>query len=111
MYKNKYYTNISERGVTEWNISIPGRDENWGTAGWSRLFVCVFVCVFVPGWVASHPPWATRPGRPTLGAPPWATHPGDPPGRSAPSDPPGLTHPARLTPLVLIALWRVLGMI
>ena len=76
--------------MPERNISIPGRDENWGTAGWSRLFVCLCVCLcvclFVPGWVgrpSRDPPLPTHPGRvdPAL-----ATHPR-----------PLATHPCRPT--------------
>ena len=84
----------------------PGR-VGLGVLVWD-FSVCLSACLlFVPGWVASDPPW-----RPALSDPPWATRPGRPtrathPGRPNPGDPPGASHPGRLTLFVLIALWRV----
>ena len=78
MYTHTY---ISEEGVTEWHILLLGalgkgvQVKHFSVC----LSVCLCVCRGVPGWVASDPPWATRPGRPTLGDPPWARSGGTPP--------------------------------
>ena len=123
------YIYKSGRGGTEWRILLLGA-LCWRVLVW-HFSVCQFVCLSVclspclsgcsrvgrqppapgrptPGRpTLGDPPWATHPGRSPLGDPGWATQAGRPTQATHPSDPARATHPGRLTPLVLIALWRV----